>query len=764
MSRARSKRSRRALAMALGAAVAVAGLAASAWAADDEDAALRELTTPASEVELGALYSSEDSFKFGEYTGLATRGFSFLGNVDLRRKSPWDSKDDAWSFRLRGLNLGLDSRYIDARWSEQGKYSVYGFYDQIPHYQTESARTFFLGAGGSYLMLPPGWVAGTAANAPPLSNEINAWSRPFEVQLQRRRLGGGLDVVLPENFAADAQFSREWRDGTKLTGTVIGNSGGNPRSSIVPQPVDYVTDQGKGDLSYLGKDLQLNLQYYGSRFEDMNSAFVWQNPFAAIAGWSPAAGGDAVPPGQGAKGDAPDNQFHQLLGSGGYSLPLKTRLTVAGAVGWMTQNDNFLPYTINPGLAVTTPLPRNSLDAEIATTRVDARVASRPLPGLRLNLHYSYDDRDNQTPRNLYVYVGGDSQNQQVGFFGAHARFNRPYSFTKHEAGAEAGYRLFDRTELLAGYQWSQIRRDLQETTRAREQTYYARLNTQPCSMFSGNFRYAHSDRAVDGYDGTVPLLVGENMTLPDLVAFDPLADFENHPLLRKYYLTGRKRDEVHAVFNFMPVEMLTLSGFFGYFQDYYPGTQIGLKNYNRLVPGVDLTLVPAEWLTAYAFYTFESTRVRQNGWSFTGTAQATQGFDGGRTWRAKDRDTAHTVGTGLKVKLIPDRLSMDVDYLFSQSNDGTSLDLGSTLAAAMTNLPFPVNKTRLHDASVHLDLQLTENVSMRLGYLFEHFDSSDWALDGVTPTTLSNVIASGRKSPNYEAHVVAWSFAYRFW
>ena len=55
----------------------------------------------------------------------------------------------------------------------------------------------------------------------------------------------------------------------------------------------------------------------------------------------------------------------------------------------------------------------------------------------------------------------------------------------------------------------------------------------------------------------------------------------------------------------------------------------------------------------------------------------------------------------------------------------------------------------------------------MRVGYLWEDFNSDDWATEDVCPTCLRSgtaVIASGESPPDYRAHVVSMSLIYRFW
>ncbi len=81
---------------------------------------------------------------------------------------------------------------------------------------------------------------------------------------------------------------------------------------------------------------------------------------------------------------------------------------------------------------------------------------------------------------------------------------------------------------------------------------------------------------------------------------------------------------------------------------------------------------------------------------------------------------------------------------------------------------PFPDNETTLHNVSVQGNLQITRNLSMRVGYLFEDFDSADWAIDQVCPACLTfsgnaAVVATGESSPQYSAHLVSLSLIYRF-
>ncbi|MGR8932471.1 MAG: MtrB/PioB family outer membrane beta-barrel protein, partial [Gammaproteobacteria bacterium] len=97
----------------------------------------------ANEVELGGLYGTEESFKFGEYSGLQNRGGYLNGNLSLQYRAPYaGAATDYW--KLDGRNLGLESRYMRGEYGKQGKARVFFEFNQTPHYRWDDARTPFI--------------------------------------------------------------------------------------------------------------------------------------------------------------------------------------------------------------------------------------------------------------------------------------------------------------------------------------------------------------------------------------------------------------------------------------------------------------------------------------------------------------------------------------------------------------------------------------------------------------------------------------------
>jgi hypothetical protein len=126
--------------------------------ADDaaQEASVKELTTPAKTIEAGAGWVSRDSFKFGEYNGLESKGIYGIGNLDLRGGGSYDSNDASrWS--LTGRNLGLDVREGRIEYGRQGLFRLNLGYDELLHNEDNRYQTPYLGAGGTNLVLPASW-------------------------------------------------------------------------------------------------------------------------------------------------------------------------------------------------------------------------------------------------------------------------------------------------------------------------------------------------------------------------------------------------------------------------------------------------------------------------------------------------------------------------------------------------------------------------------------------------------------------------------
>jgi MtrB/PioB family decaheme-associated outer membrane protein len=708
------------------------------------------------EVELGVGHVNRDSWKFGEYNGLGDKGAYLIGNIDLRSRN----RDTARFWGLRGSNLGLDTRNLQFDIGTQGRYRFWAEYDQIEKRGNDTGRTLYNGAGSGTLSLPAGFagIATTDTTAALRAAKVDPFLQKLDLRQERKNYIAGFSTELARGWQASARVRHERKEGIRLQGGVFGNSGGNPRSSLIPEPVDYETNELEAAVEYATQKMQVRVTYTLSHFSNDNAALTWPNPYQQIAGWatSPLTG---FPTGIGQLALPPDNQAHHLGVNGGYNLSQTTRLGYTLAFGRMTQNEPFLPYAATPGIVINTPLPRSSLDGKANTTLANLNVTSRVLPTLTLRGSYKYDERDDKTPQAQYIYVGGDSM-QQLGVATPRARTNLPLSHKQHLVKLDADYRAFAGIKLNAGYDYDQIHRTNEEAAKTKEHTVRLGARRTLSDTVTGAVSYAHSRRRYDNYHD-IPFEESFSpeyrATLAANVAWD------NNPLVRKYPFSNRDRDRLKFNLNASPLEKVALGFAADYYNDDYKSdksTLLGRQDAKGTTYTLDAGFTPVDNVTTYAFYTHDNYKSRQQGRSATAATKAASGLEGpfATDWWVNVNNKANTVGIGFKVNEFRSRIDFGGDLFYT-----TTTGHIEPTHATLTLLPLPDNKTRLAGLQLFAKYQLQKNGWLRLSFLHQKYKESDWAWDNVSPTLLANVITTGQQPPDYTVSVVGLSYIYRF-
>jgi len=711
---------------------------------------VRNLTEVRSKVEGGLTYVSDDSAKFGKYTGLNEEGFYLDLNFDVNKRGKYDG-DSTEYWLLQGENIGLDSRHALFEYGRQGDYKVYLDYDQIPTFREDTARTVFNGVGSSNLSLPAGWVAGQNTSG---FSQLLPSLKDVDIEHDRKRLGIGFDKIIDNHWSIKTKYQYETKEGLKTIGGVIGNTGGNPRAAILPEPIDYTEHKFDAVLDYTTKKQQFQIGYHLSLFNDQKDSLTWQNPYSAINGWDASAG---FPGGQGRFALPPDNEYHQLMATYGLNVSDTSRFTADLSYARMTQDDAFQNFTVNPVLAagITAPLPRGSLDGRIDNTLVNLLFSSRPSQNFHWKAQARYEDRNNKTPRDTYVYIGGDSQQQNTGATSDRRRTNEPYSYEELKLAVDGGYRVAKRTELTGGLEYKNMDRTFTERNSTDETTLRLGAKSHLSETVIGALHYERSDRGGETYVGTEPFVSSYSAAH---VADEP-GGWEQLPDLRKYYLADRTRDKIVLFAGFMPTERVNIGFRANYTNDDYSASEFGLTESKSQNYTLDASFMPTDVTTLYAFGTLEKIKSSQDGRSFSGNNKLADASNPARDWTADHDDTVDTFGVGVKHTIIKNKLDVGADYVYAKSTGKIDVSTGS----ALTSAPLPDLKTRLHSLSLYGKYKLKTDMYLKLRYRYEKYNTDDWALDGVDPNTLANVLTLGEQSPDYNVHVITLSFGYKF-
>lgn len=651
-------------------------------------------------VEAGVGNVSDDSRKFGDYTGLEKKGaFAVLGgNVSHRGEGYWAD--------LRASDLGLDTRSVFGRAGREGLYTLRLGYSEIPRWTTEGAATPFLGVGSDTLTLPSGvgFPAGTTA-AMPLASTLQS----IELGTQRKRYQLGGSFVGLDRWVFQASLRRDVRDGTQ-----VGASSFFSSAAQLAFPVDQTTDQFELSASYSTAQWQATLGYSLSQFRNGLESLTWDNPFTPIV-----AGAD-----RGRLALAPDNRYQQFFGSAGWQITPMIRASADFAVGRMTQDEAFLPVTSNATLAPTVPaLPAASLDGRVNTYVGNVRITATPLPGLRVNGSWSHDERDNRTAIASYPQVATDM------FLAATPRSNTPFSFTLDRFKLGADYRGPGSWKFAGGIDHELRDRSFTEVVETRETTVWGRASVQALENVTLAGKLAHAERDHSTYGVAIWFGAPEN------------------PLLRKFNLASRSRDSGGLRADITVSEQLSVGLNADFANDDYDDSLIGLKEARSASLGADVAFNLSEATQITGYVHSERVRSRQDG----STAFALPDWSG----RVKDR--FEMLGVGVRHAAIPDKLDIGADVSFSRSRSDVATRTG------VGEPTFPTQKVSLDSLRVYATYKLTERMSITGSLWHEEYDSQDWRVDGVLPATVPDLLTFGQQAPKYRIDVVRVALRYRF-
>jgi len=697
---------------------------------------------PAGHFELGTLWVSDSAFKFGEHSGLADKGLHVIGDLGIRYLPTAAESANYWN--VSAASLSNSAQWARVEYGQHGGYRVFADYRAIPHFRFSDARTPFIGK--DLLTLPPAWVAATTTTG---FAALEATLMPVRIKTERSRYGLGFTFKLADQWEMTGQHRLDRKEGVDVTAGIFGSNGGNPLAAQLPRPIDTVTHEANLSIAYSTRSIQAEARYHLSHFDNMAGAVTWQNPYAFRAGYHPSQSFSAG--GLGRLALEPDNTAQTFSASVAFLLSSTARLISNFSYGYVTQNDAFLPYTINPNLVVTTPLPRPSLNGRLQTIHAGASLTTKLHDNLDAKLRYRFNDRANNTPQDIFVVIPSDTLNQDT-LTSARARINRPYSRLSHKAEAEATYRISPRTRVLAGYDFDRNEREFTEVRTTTEHAGKLELRSSIAANITGWARYSYSRRTGSHYVGNEAFLTGHPQNYLDTLT--PEERFENDPLLRRYDIADRSRHMGKARADITIGEtVLGLSGTRSYSE--FDATEIGLTSSRYGSATLDISLRPIGPVTASGFATWERTWNAQNGYSRTaGAFPPGTAYDPRRRWSIAARDTGYTAGVDLNWAAIKDKLSIAFNYTMSRTNSDFDVGGGSLLTFA----DLPDVKSTVHSGSIQGDYRFSDHLRIRFYYLLEQYRGSDFALDGVMPSTIPTVLTFGEQSPRYTVHAVGVS------
>lgn len=729
-------------------------------------------------IEAGVGWAKEDAWRYGNYTGIHERGAFPLLNFNLGSRA-----GDGLQWNVSGFDLGTDSRQAQASVGSQGLWGLRASFGEVTNHITNTGRFIHTGLGGSVLELPAGFAGISAGASQPPANiaAIQPFLRPFDVKTERDFMSLGGSFNFARHWAVSVNYRNDTREGTKLTGAVMGNSGGTPRSVVVPYPIDDTTQEVEGAIDYVGQALQFRVAYLYSKYENDHSSLTWRNPYAQITGWAPGTG---FPTGYGRMGLMPSNEFNQLRATMGYSLSPTTRLNAVFSYGRAEQNETFLPYTIN-NLLVPNGLPSSSLDGRIDSTLFDVSLSTKVFNTVGLKASYQYLHNDNKTPSRTWLYVGGDTTNQDViPVGGTPAQIASPRVRTNIAPGLEenkfkldADYSLTRGTKVRGYYQYLKL--DYEPAAaefRADTDTHTvgAEVRSRMSNRFTGSLKYQFDQRRGSDWDPNRPYRASYS---PAQVAVVPS---DNAATLRQYYMADYDQNTVKAALSFAPADAVAMQVSGKWYSRDYKGPDCG-QPADQVVPnqvmvpqclgrtnavGQDFT-IDTQWslsetMSLFAFYTFTQFTTDQASRSWGGANLQT---NTNRNWWADLDSTDHTLGIGANYKPAARPWDFGWQYILNRGNSGTALRAAPGLLPPVAAfLPVPDVDNRLQQVQLYGGWQMNRRIKLRANAVYQAFRSNDWYYNNASPWESQTVLLTGQDPGSYHNVIVGISAAITLW
>ena len=758
-------------------AVAVLGvvLSLSALADEEEAAALKK---PQNTIELGIMGTPTTSSKYGEYSGMNRSGAYTIGNIGLRGGSAYDKNEQGGTGRwsLRGDDLGLTSRTLEATAGEQGSWSLGLKYDELSHNLTSGYQTPYVGqVGGNSFTLPGFGLATTSgAGTEVLTATQLGLYRDVDVSSSRKNTTFNGTYALDSRTDYTVEYSHLVQEGAKLMSFGLAQTATNgvtgQASAVLPMPTNYVTDNFSVGMNWRGEQSFVNVSINNSYFRDQFKNVA----FTTFAG---AATTQLMP-------TAPDNTVTQVALTGGYHLTPSTKFVGNYSTGVNRQDASFV-NTNGMLLSANTP---PSLNGFVVNTHADLKLINQTTKALTLSAAYKRDIRDNKTSSYLYNFNaidGGNTANYP----------NTPLSVDKSQMELAGDYRIKQDHNVRVSYTHEQLDRMCHQygvgaqytaTTNcvvAKSHTdnkLEANYRIKPNEDITLRLGYGHSNRNTTSDPYAIAAMIGVNGAIPGpgttTIKGQNAGDyFGFYP----FFTASRVQNYFKGSANWQANEQLDLTVTTKISQDHYP-SDYGVQKGSSWSLGLDANYSYSETGLVNGYITSQRrsrdmTNLARNSLTVTTATATTIGQPAIAPWTNMLTDNDLTVGAGWKQSgLMAGKLDLAADYSHSLGKTNYTTVFGYSGATtggftcssaqfltcgSLPDVRSAFNRLKL-TGTYHLD----KSTRAMLTYVDQRLSSDDYLYNAYQyGYTAATVLPTNQQTGSYNVRALGMSLIHNF-
>lgn len=640
----------------------------------------------------------------------------------LWRDRIWDGNTTIWGTHAIRSDQAIAGTYRRPRWTLAVDYR------QTPHNLSFVSRTGYTLIQPGLQVLPdslqranqenPGAYTSTMTDFLNAANRENLGLRTDVISARLKgRPGQGLNFEL--------RGSRRNRAGDKPYGATFGFN--NAIEGI--EPIRQSMADGEARLGYTRNRVSVEARAGFSAFENDNSVLVWDNPrrLTDIVGT----------PSKGQLDLYPDNQAWNLMGQVGVQLPRRTAFTASYRFGQSTQNDDWLPYTVNTAVLApdTFPLPGTQTYAKANLTTLDARLTSHAFSHVGATLRLHQHKYDNKTPH--WTLSG------QVPYDGTWTGTDvtsHPFGNEQLVYGIDVDWNPIKEVGLYGTGEIIDRKHTFREVPEDKENALEGKVRVKPRSWIQADVRYRHGDREIDEFDE-------EDYQ-------DDAGAFVEQPDLRRYDVANRVQDLVEASIAWSGVERVTLSANGGYLRNNYDETDLGLLDEIRRSAGIDATIHATDRLDLSGSFGWARIDALQRSRQSSGaTLVASDSTD----WEALLKDDLYSALGTAEFAAIPDRVTLTASYWYERSPGTYDLSGFESLSTVPDAQDLPGTFYMRQGVGIDARYLVQEGLEIGARWAWEEYDVSDWANQDIPLLGPgATAIYLGDNVLNYHANAIA--------
>jgi hypothetical protein len=594
---------------------------------------------------------------------------------------------------------------------------------------------------------------------------------PYEDLISLRQRGD-MAIDLGKKLPFDLQFTymRELKTGAR------GDSNGDVYgvvSTVVdfPETMDEVTQDIGIAFAKNFKAGNVYARYNRNTYVDNINALVVDNPFRAtdLVYTSTAVPGG---PAQGRLGMPPDNEASRSALGFLFKMKKQTRFSGDIAMSTYTQNEQFLPYTINSVLLttagapanVTSSLPAQSLNGKINTSMYNLAFSSRPIDNLSVRMRYRVYDLTNKT--NRFVLPGTAGASPDRTWANSSITPEAPYGYatalnydnSSKRFDLQASYDIKALT-FEGFYKNGQLERTHREAEKGKENTYGFAALYHANDMFGFKAIYDSYKRTADGHTiyGFQEDEAEKTVKRTGLqVEFSPAAAFN---MGLTYYKNDREYPN-------RPDRAQVTSGVVT--SAPIPGTPSGLLEAKYDTYTLDFEYVPSERAQLGLWYTYEK-NTALNTWHTTtsGALNNSLAYAG--------NDKGNSFGLNAEFQIVPDKWKLS--FMFTQQKIDGFMDITANATGVAGCCSFTTGRSTLGGVQDIVDYDDTEwttanlslvytynaKTSLSVGYAYDKYTYSDAFNASNSPFVQSPLFFMQENNGNYTANIVYTKLTVRF-